>query len=43
MINQSKKITKQIGLYIFDHPYRILVIAGSKLGKTNVVLNLIKR
>ena len=24
------------------HPYRILIIGGSELGKTNVLLNLIK-
>ena len=28
--------------YIFDHPYRILIIACSGSGKTNVLLNLIK-
>ena len=28
--------------YIPDHPYRILTIAGSVSGKTNVLLNLIK-
>ena len=28
--------------YIPDHPYRILIIGGSRLGKTNVPLNLIK-
>ena len=28
--------------YIPDHPYRILIIGGSELGKTNVLLNLIK-
>ena len=28
--------------YIPDHLYRILIIAGSKSGKTNVLLNLIK-
>ena len=27
--------------YIPDHPYRILIIAGSWSGKTNVLLNLI--
>ena len=29
--------------YISDHPYRILIIGGSGLGKTNVLLNLIKQ
>ena len=28
--------------YIPDYPYRILIIGGSQLGKTNVLLNLIK-
>ena len=28
--------------YIPDHPYRILIIAGSESRKTNVLLNLIK-
>ena len=27
--------------YILDHPYRILIIAGSGSGKTNALLNLI--
>ena len=29
--------------YIPHHPYRILIIGGSGLGKTNVLLNLIKK
>ena len=28
--------------YIPDHPYRILIIGGSRSEKTNVLLNLIK-
>ena len=28
--------------YVSDHPCRILVIGGSRSGKTNVLLNLIK-
>ena len=28
--------------YIFDHPYRILIIVASGSGKTNVLLNLNK-
>ena len=27
--------------YIPDHPYRILIIGGSRSGKTNTLLNLI--
>ena len=29
-------------LYIFDHSYRILIISGSRIGKTNILLILIK-
>ena len=29
-------------LYISDHPYRILIIGGSRSDKSNVLLNLIK-
>ena len=42
MITRMK--TKQHNLkwpYITDHPYRILIIDGSRSGKTNVFLNLI--
>ena len=28
--------------YIPDHPYRMLMIGGSRSGKTNALLNLIK-
>ena len=28
-------------LYIPDHPYRILIIGGSRSGRTNALLNLI--
>ena len=28
--------------YILDHPYRILIIGGSRSGKTNLLLNLIE-
>ena len=30
-------------LYIPDHPFTILIIGGSGSGKTNPLLNLIKR
>ena len=29
-------------LYIPDHPYKILIIGGSRSGETNVLLNLIE-
>ena len=29
--------------YTPDHPYRILIIGGSGSGKTNALLNLIKK
>ena len=28
-------------MYIPDHPYRVLIIVGSRSGKTNALLNLI--
>ena len=38
---QSVKINHNLNWpYIPDHPYRILIIGGSGLGKTNVLLNL---
>ena len=41
--DQSVKINHNWNwLYIPDHPYRILIIGGSRSGKTNVLLNLIK-
>ena len=36
-INQN-----QYWCHIPDHPYRISIIGGSRSGKTNVLLNLIK-
>ena len=30
------------GPYIRDHPYRFSIIGGSRSGKTNLLLNLIK-
>ena len=41
MMNQSKQITTQTGL-ISNYTYRILIIGGSGLRKTNVLLTLIK-
>ena len=41
--DQSVEINHNLNWpYIPDHPYRILIIGGSGLGKTNVLLNLIK-
>ena len=41
--NESVKINQNpIWLYIPDHPFGILIFAGAGLGKTNVLLNLMK-
>ena len=40
--NKSKKHHNLNWLYIPDHPYKILIIGGSRSGKTNALLNLIK-
>ena len=41
--NQSVEINNNPNWpYIPDHPYRILIIDGSRSGKTNVLFNLIK-
>ena len=37
--NQTKHNSKWS--YIPDHPYRILIIEGSRCGKSNTLLNLI--
>ena len=37
-----KNTTNEKWPYIPDHPYRILIISGSRSGKTNTLLNLIK-
>ena len=41
-VNENKNIHNKNWPYIPDHPYRILIIAGSGSGKTNLLLNLIK-
>ena len=41
IINENKKHHEKWP-YIPDHPYRILITGGSKSGKTNALLNLIK-
>ena len=39
--NENKKEHNLNWPYIPDHPYRILIIGGSGIGKTNALLNLI--
>ena len=41
--NENNKEHNKNWSYIPDHPYRILIICGSGLGKTNVLLNLISQ
>ena len=39
--NKNNKEHNETWLYIPDHPYRIIIIGGSGLGKTNALINLI--
>ena len=39
--NENNKKHNENRAYILDHPYRILIIGGSRSGKTNTLLNLI--
>ena len=39
--NENNKKHDEKWAYIPDHPYRILIIGCSRLGKTNLLLNLI--
>ena len=42
--DESVKINGNLNWpYIPDHPYRILIIGGSRSGKSNVVLEIIKQ
>ena len=41
--NENNKEHNEKWPYIPDHPYRILIIGGSGSGKTNALLNLIKK
>ena len=41
IINKNNKKHNEKWPYIPDHPYRILIISGSRSGKTNTLLNLI--
>ena len=39
--NKNNKEHNQKWPHIPDHPYRLLIIGGSRSGKTNALLNLI--
>ena len=41
--NKNNKEHNEKWPYIPDHPHRILIIGGSGSGKTNTLLNLIKK
>ena len=41
--NENNKEYNEKWPYISDHPYRMLIIGGSGSGKTNALLNLIKK
>ena len=41
--NENNRENNEKWPYIPDHPYRILIIGGSGSGKTNTLLNLIKK
>ena len=40
--NENKTEHNPKWRYIPDHPYRMLIVGGSRSGKTNALLNLIK-
>ena len=39
--NENNKKHNEKWPYIPDHPYRIIIIGGSRSGKTNALINLI--
>ena len=41
-VNENKTKHNKNWPYNPDHPYKILIIGGSRSGKTNVFLNLIE-
>ena len=41
-VNENKTKSNKNWPYIPDHPYRILIVGGSRSGKTNLSLNLIE-
>ena len=40
--NENNREYNKKWLFIPDHPYSILIISGSRSGKANTLLNLIK-
>ena len=42
IINENNKEHNEKWPYISDHPYRILIMGGSRSEKANTLLNLIK-
>ena len=42
-VNENKTQHNKNWSHTQDHPYRILITGGSGSGKTNVLLNLIKK
>ena len=42
-VNENKTENNKKWPYIPDHPYRILIVAGSGSGKIIVLLNLIEK
>ena len=43
ILNENKTMHNKNWPYILDHPYRILIIGGSGSGKTNALLNFLKK
>ena len=41
-VNESNTKHNKNWPYILDHPYRLLIIGGSRSGKTNLLLHLIE-
>ena len=41
-VNENKTKHNKNWPYIWDHPYRISIIWGSRSGKTNLLLNLLE-
>ena len=41
-VNENKTKHNKNWPYTPDHPYKILIVEGSRSGKTNVLLNLIE-